>query len=200
MEPLHVSLRRSVLFTLILFLTLSIANSGLQVRAPNPISSCLNCCGSDSDPEQPNPPPTQPNPPDPPAMPLPQIAAQERPVDDAPTGDRSAGIGMEFEAGSLRFKSDKLSAKADQGQTDACKFKTVRYKGDSPGTNWGLTADVGPGPGLLNAEYVLNGKLIKLGTGDLKKAAAEVQASLVGPNTCCRVRKSDLIRKNGIHP
>ena len=196
MEPLHVSLRRSVLFTLILFLTISVANSGLQLRAPNPISSCLNCCGSDSDPDQPNPPPAdsppanppQPNPPDPPPIQLQQIAAQEPPVDDAPTGDRSAGIGMEFEAGGLRFKSDKLAAKGDQGQTDACKGHSVRYKGDSPGTNWGLTADVGGGAGLLNAEYILNGKLIKVGTGDLKRAAAAVQGALVGPIVCCCVR------------
>ena len=196
MEPVHVSLRRSALFTLILFLTISFANSGLKLRAPNPISSCLNCCGSESEPDQPgprpaNPPlanPPQPNPIDPPPIPLQQIAAQEPPVDDASTGDRSAGIGMEFEAGGLRFKSDKLAAKRDQGQTDACKGHSVRYKGDSPATNWGLTADVGGGPGLLNAEYILNGKLIKVGTGDLKKAAATVQDALVGLHVRCCVR------------
>ncbi|KAK4690725.1 hypothetical protein P7C71_g6131, partial [Lecanoromycetidae sp. Uapishka_2] len=168
MESFHVSLMRSVLFTLILFLKISFANSGLQLRAPNPVLSCLSCCGSDSDPSQPSTPstiplqPLQPNVPYPPVMPLQEIAAQEAATDDAPTPDSSAGIGMEFEAGSLRFKSDTLAAKGDNAQTDAY---------------------IAGNPGFLNAEYILNGKLIKLGTGDLKRAAAAVQDSLSNPNT-----------------
>ena len=91
---------------------------------------------------------------------------------------------MEFAAGQLLIKSDKLAAKGDQGQTDACKGHSVRYKGDTAEKNWKLTADTGLGAGLLCAEYILNGKLIKVGTGDLKKAAIGVQDALVSPKAC----------------
>ena len=77
---------------------------------------------------------------------------------------------MEFEAGSLRFRSDKLAAKRVQGQTRACKGHSVRYRGDSPGGDWALRADIDESPGLLHAAYILNGKHIKIGTGDLKKS------------------------------
>ena len=90
------------------------------------------------------------------------------PTNDGPTSDRSPGIGVEFETSAITFNS----ATANAASTYPLKGKLVNGR---QGPNWQLTADTtGDSPGVLYAEYILDGRTIKIGTG-----VAAVTANLV---------------------
>ena len=92
---------------------------------------------------------------------------------DGPTSDKSAGIGVEFESSNV-ILSQRSCSKSD---TDQAKGRLV---GNRQGTNWKLTADTTQDiAGLLNAEYILDGTQIKIGTGAASVAAAAVSNDLV---------------------
>lgn len=95
------------------------------------------------------------------------------PTLDGPTSDQSAGIGVEFEAAKVEFSSPGCSS----ADTNQAKGKQV---GDRRGDNWQLTADTTPTSiSTVSAEYILNGKLIKIGTGAASAAAAAVASDIV---------------------
>ena len=97
----------------------------------------------------------------------------EAPTLDGPTSDHSAGIGVEFESSKVLFSKRGCSAE----DTNQAKGKQV---GDRKGDNWQLTADTtSETAGLLAAEYILNGKTIKIGTGAASAAAAAVSSDIV---------------------
>ena len=97
----------------------------------------------------------------------------EAPTLDGPTSDKSAGIGVEFESSGVVFQKPGCSA-ADTNQAKGQKV------GDREGDNWQLTADTtAEAAGLLQAEYILNGKTIKIGTGAASAAAAAVSSDIV---------------------
>lgn len=100
---------------------------------------------------------------------------------DATTSDGTAGIGAEFESPTLYFESPGCST----ANTNAARKQIV---GGRTGTNWVLTADSGAGDGKVNAEYILNGLNIKVGSGDAAKAGAAAAQDLVStPATQVRV-------------
>ena len=101
-----------------------------------------------------------------------EVAETEAVELDGPTGDGTAGIGAEFESPGLIFESPGCS----NADTNAAKKKIV---GGRTGTNWMLTADTGVDPGKLQAEYILNGQNIKVGSGDAAKAGAAAAQDLV---------------------
>ena len=97
------------------------------------------------------------------------------PTLDGPSSDKSAGIGIEFEASSVKFKKDGCNA-ADTNQAKG------QQAGDRPGDFWQLTADTTDvTAGSLTAEYILNGKTIQIGSGVASVAAAEVAKDIVRP-------------------
>jgi hypothetical protein len=77
-------------------------------------------------------------------------------VNDGPTADGSAGLGVEFESPWFYFKSDECSA----DDTNAAKKAVVAGR---QGENWMLTADTGAGTGRLQAEYIVDGRKVKVG-------------------------------------
>lgn len=91
---------------------------------------------------------------------------------DATTSDGTAGIGAEFESPFFYFVNPACSA----ADTNAAKKQIVERR---TGTNWILTADTGGGSGKLNAEYILNGQNIKVGSGDAAIAGAAAAQDLV---------------------
>ena len=100
-------------------------------------------------------------------------AGGPNPDEDGGTIDKSPGIGVEFETGHIRF----FSSNCDKASTDALKGKMV---GNRHGDNWMLTADTTLNDaGLLDAEYILDGRNIKLGTGAAEQAADEVRRDVV---------------------
>ena len=99
--------------------------------------------------------------------------SDEAPTLDGPTSDESAGIGVEFESSGVVFKKPGCSA----ADTNQAKGQQV---GDREGDNWQLTADTTAEiAGMLAAEYILNGKTIKIGTGAASAAAAAVSSDIV---------------------
>ena len=101
---------------------------------------------------------------------------EQAPTLDGPTSDRSAGIGVEFEAGGILFFSDTCN-KRKRKDTEDSKGNLV---GNRQGKNWKLTADTTPdAPGSLDAEYILLGTQIKLNTHEAREAAAAVAADVV---------------------
>lgn len=97
----------------------------------------------------------------------------EAPTLDGPTSDESAGIGVEFESSGVRLTKSGCSA----ADTNQAKGQQV---GDREGDNWQLTADTTADlAGVLTAEYILNGKTIKIGTGAASAAAAAVSSDIV---------------------
>lgn len=78
---------------------------------------------------------------------------------DGPTADGTAGIGAEFESPAFYFTSPSCSVE----DTNAARKQVVAQR---TGTNWELTADSTSDPGKINAEYILNGVNIKVGSGD----------------------------------
>ena len=99
------------------------------------------------------------------------------PTNDGGTFDKSPGIGVEFESNSLIFRNDKCPL------NDAFKSKAKEVSGRKDKNNhWALTVDTtstAKGNVNLAGEYILNGKKIKLGSGDAGKAAQEVSKDLV---------------------
>lgn len=94
-------------------------------------------------------------------------------TNDAPTGNNPAGIGVEFETASIKLVSDDCSAK----DFFAAKGKTINGR---KGKNWALTADhADPAERILDAEYILDGKSIKLDSNDAKEAAEAVAKDIV---------------------
>ncbi|KAF2201339.1 hypothetical protein GQ43DRAFT_480789 [Delitschia confertaspora ATCC 74209] len=97
------------------------------------------------------------------------------PTLDGATDDKSPGIGVEFETGQIQFTSKKNCNEED---TWAAKGKLVDNR-KAPDDTWMLTADTIGDPDILNAEYILNGKLLKIGTGKAGPAAKAMAADLV---------------------
>lgn len=91
---------------------------------------------------------------------------------DGITADGTAGIGAEFESGFFYFVNTKCS----DDDTNAAKGKLVDGR---KGTNWYLSADTGAGIQKLNAEYILDGLNIKVGSGDAEKAGKAIADDLV---------------------
>ena len=85
--------------------------------------------------------------------------------------DASAGIGAEFESGQFTLVNRACSLV----DTNASKGKVIEGR---TGTNFMLTADTDE-PGKLNTEYILDGKKIKVGSGDAAKAGAAAAKDLV---------------------
>ena len=81
------------------------------------------------------------------------------------TADGTAGTGAEFESPIFYFTSRGCSLEG----TNAAKKQIVAQR---TGTNWKLTADLTSNPGF-NAEHTLDGRNIKVGSGD---GAAAVKA------------------------
>ena len=91
---------------------------------------------------------------------------------DGPTADGTAGIGAEFESPFFYFVNPDCSNE----NTNAAKKEVVAGR---TGTNWYLSADTGAAPQKLNAEYILDGKNIKVGSGDGEKAGKAIADDLV---------------------
>lgn len=96
--------------------------------------------------------------------------------DLGPTVDGAAGIGAEFESPAFYFTNPECSPE----DTFAAKGKIVNGR---TGDQWILSADTGGNEGKLNAEYILNGKKIKVGSGDGAKSGREVANDLVSTLT-----------------
>ena len=116
---------------------------------------------------------------------------------DGPTSDQSAGIGVEFESGEVLFQPKGTCTKA---QIDVSKGALVDQR---QGTNWMLTTDTTVSDsGRLTAEYILNGKLIKIGSGDAATAATAVANDIVSFDKTSKYSDSltiPLRRLRGIH-
>lgn len=111
----------------------------------------------------------------------------EAPTSDGPTSDKSAGLGIEFECLAINFKSSGCSA----GDTNQAKGRVV---GGRQGTNWELTADTTFNvPGRLTAEYILDGKVIKIGDGTASAAAVAASSDLVRSNLITEIPDAMLI-------
>ena len=78
---------------------------------------------------------------------------------DGPTADGTAGIGAEFESPAFYFTNLDCSVE----DTNAAKKQVVAQR---TGSNWQLTADSTSDQGKVNAEYILDGENIKVGSGD----------------------------------
>ena len=108
---------------------------------------------------------------------------------DGPTSDQSAGIGVEFESGQVLFRPSGTCTKA---QIDTSKGALVDQR---QGTNWMLTTDTTVSvDGRLTAEYILNGKLIKIGSGDAAIAASAVANDIVSLNSTSQYSSYLIIR------
>jgi hypothetical protein len=86
----------------------------------------------------------------------------------------AGGIGAEFETTIVKF----LSSECDEAQTFEHRKHIVAGR---TGKNFELTADSNGNKGELQAEYILDGKQIKIGTGDAVQAAKAVVADFVSP-------------------
>ena len=82
---------------------------------------------------------------------------------DGPTADGTAGIGAEFESPAFYFTNISCSV----ADSNTVKHQIVAQR---TGTNWELTADSTSDAGKVNAEYILNGQNIKVGSGDGARA------------------------------
>ena len=100
------------------------------------------------------------------------VATYEMDYLDGPTTDGTAGLGIEFESVGFFFVKDGCSLT----DTNAAKKKIISGR---TGRNWELTADTGGGAGQLNAEYILNGRNIKVGDGSAAEAASAAAQDLV---------------------
>lgn len=92
-----------------------------------------------------------------------------------------AGIGAEFESIGFTFENSRCSNE----DTNAAKKEVVDNRRHD---TWYLSADTGSGQGKLNAEYILDGEKIKVGTGDAAKIGKAVANDLVSTgNIACSV-------------
>lgn len=102
-------------------------------------------------------------------------------VNDGPTNSNTAGIGAEFETVEFTFGA----INCDQANTFAAKKKIINGR---TGTNFMLTADTTSEAGRLQAEYIMDGTKIKVGSGDAARAGAAAAADLVSTKVTCRIR------------
>lgn len=102
-----------------------------------------------------------------------EVADSEQVFYDGPTSDGSAGIGAEFESAFFYFTNSSCS----RADTDAAKRQVIAGR---TGMNFMLTADTTDIVGRINAEYILDGKNIKVGSGDAARAGAAASQDLVG--------------------
>ena len=122
-------------------------------------------------------------------------SGNEEPDLDGPTSDQSAGIGVEFEAGRVQ-----LQPRGPCSQPDINRSKGALID-NRQGPNWMLTGDTTVDLALV-AEYILNGKEIKIGSGDAATAAAAVANDIVSPNHTSQYLPSLIVllrRLHGIH-
>lgn len=85
----------------------------------------------------------------------------------------TAGMGVEFESGTVQMVSVN-------GCSDAETFESKgKMIANRQGTNWMLTADTMAAGDGLDAEYILDGKTIKIGKDMAGPAAAGVAADIV---------------------
>lgn len=91
---------------------------------------------------------------------------------DGPTADGTAGIGAEFESPFFKLEKRDCSLK---DTNDARKSLIEGRKGP----NWELTADSLGAAGELNAEYILDGRKIQVGSQDGAKAGKAIADDLV---------------------
>lgn len=98
--------------------------------------------------------------------------------------DGTAGIGAEFESVQFNFKSKNCAAATPPTLKGKTVLQVLRDNdgniiGDQPktGTNWKLTADTLQQQGRLNAEYILDGTQIKVGSQNDATNAAAVAAA-----------------------
>jgi hypothetical protein len=91
---------------------------------------------------------------------------------DEATDDKDAGIGFEFECGNVMLEP---IGGCSQDQIDKLKGHVLAGR---TGTNWKLTADT-TAEEIVDIEYILDGKNIKLGSGDLKTAAEAAGSDVV---------------------
>lgn len=100
----------------------------------------------------------------------------EEPTLDGPTSDKTPGMGVEFESAGVLLEN----LKCDLASTYRSKTKMINNR---QGTNWKLTADTLAGTaGQLAAEYILDGKQIKIGSGAAAAAAGAVAKDIVRLN------------------
>ena len=86
--------------------------------------------------------------------------------------DDSCKVGAEFESPYLRFENAECSS------DDTFKAKGKAILGHT-GSSRKLTGDTGVDQGKLNAEYILDGTSIKVGSGNARKAGADAATDLV---------------------
>lgn len=98
---------------------------------------------------------------------------------DGITADGTAGIGAEFESPFFYF----VNPDCNEDDTNAAKKEVVAGR---TGPNWILSADTGAGQGKVNAEYILNGVNIKVGSGEGAKAGKAIADDLVSTATTRR--------------
>lgn len=90
----------------------------------------------------------------------------------APTSDGTAGIGADLETPQF-YLTNSACSNAD---TDTSKRQVITGR---TGTNFELTSDTVGAARKLQAEYILNGQNIKVGSGDAAKAGAAAAADIV---------------------
>jgi hypothetical protein len=98
---------------------------------------------------------------------------------DAPTADGSPGIGIEFESPMFYFSSPSCP----EATVNNAKKKVLagrKQKVDSGKSPlWMLTADTGAGERVLQAEYIIDGQQIKLGSGQAETVTKEIVKDFV---------------------
>ncbi|KAL8727285.1 MAG: hypothetical protein Q9181_005769 [Wetmoreana brouardii] len=92
---------------------------------------------------------------------------------DGPTADGTAGIGAEFESPFFRLHKKDCSLQ----DSNAAKKSLIEGR---KGPNWELTADSTGAAGELQAEYILDGRNIKVGSEDGAKAGKAIADDLIG--------------------
>lgn len=95
---------------------------------------------------------------------------------DGPTKDGSPGLGIELETPWFYFSSPECSEE-NVNRAKKALVAGRQQKGNDP--MWMLTADTGAGERKLQAEYILDGQQIKLGSGKAEEIAKEISQDFV---------------------
>ncbi len=157
-----------ILLPFLLSLPLNALASGFERRAGTPLC-CIGSCPDDDN-------------------------GNEAPTLDGPTSDQSAGIGVEFETGTVYFQP---KGTCNKPEIDKSKGALVDNR---QGPNWMLTTDTTMSQdGVLTAEYILNGKQIKIKSGDAAKAASAVANDIVSFNPTFKYSDSLIISLRRLH-
>ncbi len=96
---------------------------------------------------------------------------------DGPTADGTAGIGAEFESPFFQLINRICSLE----NTNKAKKSLIEGR---TGLDWELTADTTGFAGELQAEYILDGRTIKVGSEDGAKAGKAIADDLVSTAGC----------------